>query len=250
MTVNSGFLLARCLLILGASLLAAACDIRRVKTDERSRPLLNSERIEQKFGSYGIDVLKNSPAIRVSNLYSLHDGRKICRTLAAVNYPALVDPQYVREHEQIVGGQSMGAVFVRNGWVVEKRHRYFGTLPMTEGLSRLMGGASAEHVAVHIYVLAIEKAGFSLEYASIAEIHHPGYLSLEDLRDIYGDLVDELSIPDDLGQRLLELAIEETRSYLIIPHARITASRLDFDSLAHLVPGERKNAIRAGFGHC
>jgi len=247
MKANYGFLL----LVLGASLLTVACgDTRGVQDRERSRPLLNSERIEQKFGSYGIDVLKNSPAIRVSNLYSLHDGRKICRTFAAVNYPALVDPQYVGEHEQIVGGQSMGAVFVRNGWVVEKRHRYFGTLPMTEGLSRLMGGASAEHVAVHIYVLAIEKAGFSFEYASIAEIHHPGYLGLEDLRDIYGDLVDELSIPDDLDRSLLELAIEETRTHLIIPHARITASRLDFDSLAHLVPGERKNAFRAGFGHC
>ena len=32
--------------------------------------LLNSERIEQRFGSFGIDVLASEPGMRVSNLYS------------------------------------------------------------------------------------------------------------------------------------------------------------------------------------
>ena len=53
-------------------------------TIEELRPLLNSERIERKFGSYGIDVLRNDDAVRMSNLYSLRDGEKICRTFAVV----------------------------------------------------------------------------------------------------------------------------------------------------------------------
>lgn len=198
-----------CLLILGASLCTVACGPQRIIDSESSRPLLNSERIEGKFGSYEIEVLKNSPNVRVSNLHSLHSGRKICRTFAVVRYAATSSPLYASEHRQIMGGQSMGAVFVSNGWAIDKRHRYFGTLPMTTSLSRRMGDASAEHVAVHVYVLAIEKAGDSFEYASIAEIHHPSYLDLEDLYDIYGTAVDALSAPDDVSQQMLELAVDE-----------------------------------------
>jgi hypothetical protein len=42
--------------------------------------ILNSERIEQTFGSYGIDVIASDALLRVSNLYSRHDGEKITRT--------------------------------------------------------------------------------------------------------------------------------------------------------------------------
>ena len=42
--------------------------------------LLNSERIAQTFGSYGIDVLQADGALRRSNLYSVSDGLRTCRT--------------------------------------------------------------------------------------------------------------------------------------------------------------------------
>src|SRR5690606_34722880 len=58
------------------------------------RELLNSERIERRFGSYGIDVLQSDGRYRVSNLYSVHDGAKICRTFAVVAYPARPDSRY------------------------------------------------------------------------------------------------------------------------------------------------------------
>ena len=44
---------------------------------EQPRELLNSERIEQQFGSYGIDVLESDAEMRVSNLYSLSGQQKI-----------------------------------------------------------------------------------------------------------------------------------------------------------------------------
>jgi len=49
-----------------------------------SRALLNSERIEQRFGSYGITVLEQSDLTRVSNLYTLEEERETCRTFAIV----------------------------------------------------------------------------------------------------------------------------------------------------------------------
>jgi len=62
------------------------------------RPLLNSERIAMEFGSYGIDVLENDARVRVSNLYSVHQGTKICRTFAVVQFPELIENAYSVEH--------------------------------------------------------------------------------------------------------------------------------------------------------
>ena len=56
-----------------------------------SRPLLNSERIAQEFGSYGVAVLESDDRVRVSNLYSLRGETKICRTYAVVYYPDATD---------------------------------------------------------------------------------------------------------------------------------------------------------------
>src|SRR5690606_668473 len=150
------------------------------------RELLNSERIEQRFGSYGIDVLQSDGRYRVSNLHSLHDGEKICRTFAVVAYPQQIDPRFAAEHEEIVGGGSIGAVFARNGWTVTKRHLHFGELPATPKVAALMDVGEGEPLAAHVYVLTVVKEGLSLRYATIAEIHHPDYLSVADLPRIYG----------------------------------------------------------------
>ena len=43
---------------------------------ESKNTLLNSERIEQKFGSYGIDIVQSDNQSRVSFLYSLDPNNK------------------------------------------------------------------------------------------------------------------------------------------------------------------------------
>ena len=42
--------------------------------------LLNSERVEQRFGNYGIDVLASEAGLRRSSLYSVEKDGRICRT--------------------------------------------------------------------------------------------------------------------------------------------------------------------------
>jgi hypothetical protein len=65
---------------------------------------LNSERIEQVLGSYGIDVLYSEPQLRLSSLYSTHAGTEITWTLAIVGYPDVVDPRLAEPDALIQDG--------------------------------------------------------------------------------------------------------------------------------------------------
>ncbi len=150
------------------------------------RELLNSERIEQRFGSYGVDVLQSDGRYRTSKLFSVHDGLEICRTFAVVMYPERVDERFAAEHAEILEGGSIGAVFVSRGWTVTKRHLHFGALPATARVAELMHARQGEPLAVHIYELAVSNGNVSIDYATIAEVHHPEYLVLADLPRIYG----------------------------------------------------------------
>jgi hypothetical protein len=151
-----------------------------------SRELLNSERIEQEFGSYGIEVLESGAEIRVSNLYSLDEGKRTCRTFAVVRYPQVVDRAFAAEHAEILQGGSIGAVFARRGWQVRKSHLYFGELAASARLAELMDIEEGTPLAEHLYVLDVGKDGRALEYAALAEIHHPAYLRADELPAIYG----------------------------------------------------------------
>ena len=157
------------------------------------RPLLNSERIAMEFGSYGIDVLESDARVRVSNLYSLHQGIKICRTFAVVHFPEFRENAFSVEHEAILSGQSIGAVFTQHGWTIEKINRYFGVLDSTDRVTDLMGEIAAQPLAVHLYDFKVSKPGTSLIYASIAEVHHPDYLGVADLQRIYSAVVNGTS---------------------------------------------------------
>lgn len=151
--------------------------------------LLNSERISRKFGSYGIEVIENEKNTRVSNLYSMESTGRICRTFAVVGLTDNLDPSFAEEHARIQAGGSIGMVFRNNGWLVEKRHLYIGELTIgkqASRLTRLMDIRAPATLAVHIYVLAVSKDGHSRDYAMIAEVHHPEYLTISGLWSIYG----------------------------------------------------------------
>ena len=70
-------------------------------TAKMLRPLLNSERIRLKFGSYGIEVLKQAGSLRVSNLFSKSDDVKTTRTLAVVSYPEQIPKALAKSHQLI-----------------------------------------------------------------------------------------------------------------------------------------------------
>ena len=152
-----------------------------------SPKLLNSERIEKKFGGYGIDVLYNSAQLRVSNLY---DGKKITRTLAVVDYPETIDSSFAKEHQIIVAGGSIGNVFKSHGWLIEKKNIFLGELAPSadyKKLYALMGNIPPSKLSVWIYVFYIRRQGKAFAYATISEVYHPDYLSLADLKCINSD---------------------------------------------------------------
>jgi hypothetical protein len=149
------------------------------------REILNSERIAAVFGNYGIEVLEQDDAVRVSNLYSEAGGELTCRTFAVVRYGRL-DAELRAEHAAIVAGGSIGAILAAAGWEVRKTHLRYDMVGATPGLASLMQVAAGTPLAAHVYALDVAKAGRTLEYAALVEIHHPDYLGSDDLLEIYG----------------------------------------------------------------
>jgi len=187
---------------------AQAARAAATRGESSSRQLLNSERIAARFGNYGIEVLTSDPRERVSNLYSEASGQRTCRTFAVVRYPAAIDPALAAEHNEIVRGGSIGAVFAAHGWQVQKTNlRYFeiGAPGRVAGLMRVAPGT---RLAAHAYELDVVRDGRSFEYALLVEIHHPDYLKRDDLQTIYGpaDASDHEAVVAELIEAALAAA--------------------------------------------
>jgi hypothetical protein len=150
--------------------------------------LLNSERIEQQFGSYGIDVLASEAGLRRSSLYSAEDREHICRTYAIVRFKEDMDSSYGPEHSKVLAGNSLGEVFKANGWSMHKQTLHIGSFEIDRSASeihQLMQFAAGQRLALHVYQLLLAKDEQIFEYATIVEAHHPDYLTRSGLLDIY-----------------------------------------------------------------
>jgi hypothetical protein len=155
-------------------------------------PLLNSERIEETFGSYGVDILQSNEDGRVSSLYSMSGDDKITRTFAVVKFSGPVRRAFADEHAQVVAGQSLGAVFKSAGWEIGKVSYFVGEMEIPAKyslLTELMQIGLPQFLAAHVYQFVIRKDGRSFDYATIAELHHPDYLSADDLEAVYGEII-------------------------------------------------------------
>ena len=155
--------------------------------------MLNSERIEKQFGSFGIDLIASDGSKRIANLYSMEGGRRVCRTWATVQFPDDIDTRVPSVHALILDGQPMGAVFKAHGWRISKRNLQIGSRPLARSddrMARLMRIHEGTTVAYHTYVFSVSKGGTALDYAVITEIHHPDYLSRRDLEEIYGEVAE------------------------------------------------------------
>ncbi len=153
---------------------------------------LNSERIQQTFGSYGVDVLQAGSEGRVSSLYSGSGDDKVTRTFAVVKFSVRIRPAFADEHSRVESGQSIGAVFKSAGWEIEKHNIFVGEMeiPAKYGLlSELMQIDLPQYLAAHAYLFVIRKGKNSYRYATITELHHPDYLSATDLRATYGEII-------------------------------------------------------------
>ena len=150
--------------------------------------LLNSERIEKRFGSYGIAVLASEAGLRRSSLYSLEDRTPTCRTYAVVKFADQLDDRYREEHAKVLAGNSIGAIFRSHGWDVHKQTMHIGRLALPQydtAIGELMRRDGAENLALHVYQLLLVRNERVFEYATIVETHHPDYLSDSDLHGLY-----------------------------------------------------------------
>jgi len=150
---------------------------------------LNSERIERNFGSYGIEVLSHSAAVRRASLYSLDEGQKICRTYAVVQFVDATMPRVAAAHAEILTGQSIGATFKSGGWTIGKITLHVGALTIEDQrhpIARLMRLNNAMQLGMHAYRLILKKDDQAIEYATVVETHHPDYLGLQELEELYG----------------------------------------------------------------
>ena len=149
---------------------------------------LNSERIERLFGNYRISVLEQTALKRLSNLHSVHDSLATCRTLAMVQYHSPVPAALTDAHREILAGGSIGATLKSHGWRVRKLTQYIGDIEApadAERLSALMRIPVPQTLALHAYQLDAVGDGGEYAYATIVELHHPDYLSVDALRRIY-----------------------------------------------------------------
>ena len=181
-------------------LICLNAEVRPQTSASLDRPLLNSERILQRFGSYNIEILEASGSRRISNLFSEEQGRAITRSFAIVEFEDAAERVLSSEHEAILAGESIGETLVSRGWSVEKSNRYFGILPSTPRLNALMGLDSDAVLGVHVYWLYATRSDEKHLYATVAEVHHPDYLRLDDLIEIYGVAETPKDIEDVLAQ--------------------------------------------------
>jgi hypothetical protein len=140
---------------------------------------------------------------------------KINRTFAVVVYPTTIQPSFSKEHEAIIKGQSIGIVFKKNGWVIDKRHQYFGEISATSdfsAFSKVFHSIGTAQPAIHIYSFFVSKNGSEFHYASIAEVHHPEYLRLEDLSTIYGAEFDTHQVKSKNVNDFLEIVRTKMQS--------------------------------------
>lgn len=152
--------------------------------------LLNSERIQQRFGSYGVEVLQQDDGVRRSNLYSVDNGVRVCRTYALVKFIVPVNAELSATHKAVVGGQSIGTSFSTAGWRIRKETIFVGSMRLPgpqHAIARLMHLDDAASLGLHAYRLILRKGAQTVYYATIIESHHPHYITETELSELYAE---------------------------------------------------------------
>ncbi len=162
--------------------------------------LLNSERIERRFGGFGIDLLGQASGMRRSNLHSADGDDRICRTYAVVQFVDQDISEFADEHKAVLSGESIGATFKITGWEIKKATAHIGHVEICgaqHAIGELMHLEKTENLAMHAYRLILERNSQSVHYATIVETHHPEYLTEAELLELYGaDLESRLDAGD------------------------------------------------------
>lgn len=157
-----------------------------------SGPPLNSDLIERRYGSYGVEIRDADGEHRVASLYSGSAGNEITRTYAVTEFLAPERAEYRAEHGRVIAGASIGSSFRSAGWEIRKQSLFIGELEVPESYStiaRLMNIELPETLAVHEYLFIVSREERSWSYAKIIEVHHPDFLGVADLKAYYGEIL-------------------------------------------------------------
>jgi len=177
---------------------------------------LNSDRIGDRFGSYGITVLPHTGGVRRSSLYSVDGETKTCRTYAVVRFVDDSTPSVATAHADVLAGHSIGTTFKSTGWQSRKITLHIGHLTLDasqHAIGKLMRLEGVTEFAIHAYQLVLEKESQTVNYATIAEMHHPDYMSLPEVKSLYGDGV-ETRLSDDEIRDLSDLILDSDQGRL------------------------------------
>jgi len=154
--------------------------------------VLNSERITNRFGNYGVEIIEQDDDTRRSSLYSTSNGERTCRTYAVVKFAGGDSFDNSNMHQKVIDGASIGSTFKSDGWEIRKETIYVGEVASSGvrlPIGELMHLQSTTNLAVHAYHLHIEKGSTSRHYATIVETHHPEYLGKSELLELYPPLI-------------------------------------------------------------
>ena len=172
---------------------------------------LNSERIEERFGSYGVEVLSHKAGVRRSSMYSVAGDTRVCRTYAVVRFEDEATLRVSEAHASVLAGESIGVTFKSTGWQIRKATLHLGSILLNASshpIGKLMHLDGDVDLGIHAYRLVLEKGSQSVDYATIVEAHHPEYLPAVELKDLHGDSKG-INL-DDLDISNLETLVLET----------------------------------------
>lgn len=135
---------------------------------------MNSDKIRERFGHYGVELLEQSPGTRLASLYSLSGEQRITRTLALTRFELPAHPAVDEQDAQIRSGESIGATLRQAGWTVVKNKTTDCQVIAGQRFA-LLGGATLspeDRVLLRVYSLSVVKGDLAIDYASIAEAYH------------------------------------------------------------------------------
>ena len=176
-----------------SALFFAGTAYSQLSTQYEPEQLLNSERIFQQFGSYGIELINQEDDFRQTSLYSEGEQGRVTRTFASVKFLMPVNPEIESLHQRILKGSSIGSTFKTDGWHIDKYGLLVDELEIQpeNKVFELMQLEKPQSLALHLYLFTVSKDSIpSVNYALIAELHHPDYMSIETLLETYQNEMD------------------------------------------------------------
>ena len=140
---------------------------------------MNSDKIRERFGHYGVELLEQDTRTRLASLYSLSGEQRITRTLALTRFELPTHPGVEAQDAQIRSGESIGATLRKAGWSIVKNETIDCQVTAGQRFA-LLGGATLspeDNVLLRVYTLNITRQDLSIDYAIIAEAYHGEHIA-------------------------------------------------------------------------